>query len=259
MLGMRLDALDRGHRLPVRLFFGFAELTSRVPMSDVPKTLLYRPEVLGGPLLDLSAPAMRGPSFWSAAEREHMAMATAQWLRCPFCVDSHAEMTRIASDGPFSARPELTAILPFLEQVTLGQSAVRPDLPDDAIEQALRVNLIWNVVNRVANAFGFELRPGQLEKGTRSLHRFGYRFPGFLTGRRSGDPLDNLRQVVYPHGPEWEGYVGLVRDKSHRITSEDIAELKRTHVEDEIFEITASAAVSAGLRAFDAGMSVVRC
>ena len=59
-------------------------------------------------------------------------------------------------------------------------------MPHDAAMDALHVSLVWQVVNRLANAFGFALLPGQLESGTRSLHRFGYRFPRFLTGAGTG-------------------------------------------------------------------------
>lgn len=293
---MRLDVLDHEHRLRVRMFFSFAELTSRVPMSDVPKTLLYRPEFLGAPLLDLSAEMMRGPSFWTAGEREYMAMFTAQLLRCQFCIDSHTEMTRIASNGeidaadPSSARPELTAVLALLEKVTTAPDDVSSaDVPQgvgrEAVLDALYVNLIWNIVNRLANAFGFQLdSEEQLLKGTKSLHRFGYRFPGFLTGPtngvKTGDRYDrlagNLRTTVFdspaktdpatrraaassePSDAPWASYAAKVRDSSFRVTDTDIAELKASGLsEDEIFEITAAAAVGAGLRSLDAGRRAV--
>ncbi|MFF3468806.1 hypothetical protein ACWCQN_39010 [Streptomyces sp. NPDC001984] len=41
--------------------------------------------------------------------------------RCPFCIDSHAELTRIAGHGeidpddPGSARPQLRAVREFLD------------------------------------------------------------------------------------------------------------------------------------------------
>ncbi|MDX8056768.1 hypothetical protein SK571_46015 [Lentzea sp. BCCO 10_0798] len=293
---MRLDVLDHGHRLRVRLFFSFAELTSRVPMSDVPKTLLYRPEFLGAPLLDLSAEMMRGPSFWTAGGREYMAMFTAQLLRCPFCIDSHTEMTRIASNGeidaadPGSARPELTAVLALLEKVTtapddVSAADIPQGVPRKAVLDALHINLIWNVVNRLANAFGFQLdSEEQLLKGTKSLHRFGYRFPGFLTGptngAKTGDRHDrlagNLRTTVFdspaktdpatrhaaasgePAGTPWASYAAKVRDASFRVTDIDITDLKASGLsEDEIFEITAAAAVGAALRSLDAGRRAV--
>ncbi len=263
---MRLAVLERGHRLPARLFFGFAELTSRVPMSDVPKTLLYRPEFFGAVFLDLSARAMRGPSFWTAGEREHMAMRTAERLQCPYCATTHAELTRIAG-SPEPLRPELTAVLTFLADLT------PPDgVPYDAAMEALHVSLVWQVVNRLANAFGFVLLPGQLESGTRSLHRFGYRFPRFLTGAGTGTAEElrravlehpghtSLRQEAFAGGPMpsgWGNYVGLVRTASHRITDDDVAALRQNHTEDEIFEVTVAAAVGVALDHFDTGRKIL--
>jgi uncharacterized peroxidase-related enzyme len=297
---MRLSVLDNGHRLRARLFFAMTTLMSRVPMSDVPKTLLYRPEFFGRAMLGLSASAMRGPSFWTAGEREYIAMTTAGWHHCPFCVQSHTELVRIASTGeidaadPDSARPELRAVLGFLEKVTRTADQVvvsdvdsvrQAGVPDHAIVEALNVNLIWNVVNRLANAFGFQLRDGQLEKGTRALHRFGYRFPGFLTGgghrraRGSGqsESITDLRRSVLDSPavtdpatrtaaasggqlPEpWASYAAAVREASYRVTDSDIERFAAAgHSEDEIFEITVAAAVGAALRSLDTGREVIR-
>ncbi|MFS8097359.1 hypothetical protein LFM09_09470 [Lentzea alba] len=258
---MRLTVLDRGHRLPARMFFGFTELVSRVPMSDVPKTLLYRPDFFGAVFLDLSAKAMRGPSFWTAGEREYIAMRTAERLQCPYCAVTHTELVQLAGD-PTPLRPELTAALAFLEDLT------PPAIPHDAAVDALNVSLIWQVVNRLANAFKFELRPGQLESGTRSLHRFGYRFPGFLTGKGVGTP-EELRKAVLEApartspelrqaaaaGDAWGSYAATVRNASYRITDEDIAQLD--HTEDEIFEVTVAAAVGAALDHYESGLEVL--
>jgi AhpD family alkylhydroperoxidase len=266
---MRLTILDSGHRLPARLFMA---LTSRLGGSsspDIVRTLLYRPEFFSSALLALTADAMRGPSFWTAGEREYIAMTTAQWHQCPFCIDTHAELTRIAGNGeidpsdPASARPALSATVSFLETVTRTpeKTATPPDIPTDAIDEALRANLIWNVVNRIANAFGFVLREGQLKSGTAALHRFGYRFPGFLTGgrlsRNRAELVDDLRRTVRkPDGDEW--YVDLVRDVSYRITDADINRLLREgRTEDDVFELTVAAAVDAALRSYDAGARAI--
>jgi AhpD family alkylhydroperoxidase len=300
---MRLTILERGHRLPARLFVSIVSRLSRVEMSDVPKTLLYRPEFAGRALLDLSADAMRGPSYWTAGEREYLAMAIATLLRCPYCAVTHAELVRIASAGdldptdPGTVRPELRVTVAFLERLTAAPATVTADdldpirqlaIPDDAVSEALRVAVVWNVVNRLANAFGFTLRPGQLEKGTRSLHRFGYRFPGFVTGPKSGTGgtvpghgrerlVDQLRHSVL-HAPAVTDqatrmnaatggplpepaatYAAMVRDQSHRITDTDIARLSAANYnQDAIYELTVAAAVGAALRRYDVGVSALR-
>ncbi|GAA3689887.1 hypothetical protein C8D87_1011284 [Lentzea atacamensis] len=256
---MRLTVLDHGHRLPARMFFGFTKLVSRVPMSDVPKALLYRPDFFGGVFLDLTAKTMRGPSFWTAGEREYLAMRTSERLQCPFCAVTHAELIQIAGD-PSPLRPELLAASAFLDDFT------PPDLPRDAAVDALNVSLVFQVVNRLANVFGFELQPGQLKSGTRSLHRFGYRFPRFLTGPGEGTTAELRRAVLEApahtppelrraaaSGEAWGSYAATVRTASHLITDDDIARLKQDHTEDEIFEVTVAAAVGAALSHYDTG------
>jgi AhpD family alkylhydroperoxidase len=291
---MRLSVLDHGHRRRARLFLALTSMTSRVDSPDIVKMLLYRPGFLTRPLLELTADAMRGPSYWTAGEREYLAMRTAQLHRCPFCIESHAELTRVAGQGeidpddPASARPQLRAVREFLDRtsptpgrVNAGEAiAGLADLPDHAVREALRVDLVWNIVNRLANAFGFTLGEGQLRSGTRALHRFGYRFPAFLLadGPASdhGDVVADLRHAVLnapattdpalraaaaagdPLPEPWPSWATSVRDASYRITDGDVGRLTAAgRSEDQIFEVTVAAAVGAALRSFDAGRNAL--
>lgn len=277
---MRLTVLDTGHRLRARMFL-------RLTGSDAPdiaRTLLYRPEFFARPLLALTVPAMRGPSYWTAGEREYLAMRIAQANQCPYCIDSHSALTTIASRGDIrpddagSVRPELAAVDTFLDAARTGVPATVPDLPRTALDQALRVDLVWHVINRVGNAFGFTMRGNQLATGPKTLHRFGYRFPGFLLagGTRTdlGDPVENLRHSVLDapavtstarrHAaahdgdglPEpWRRYTTLVRDASYRITDEDVAGLAAP--DDEVYELTVAAAVGAALAGYHNGRNAL--
>jgi alkylhydroperoxidase family enzyme len=281
---MRLSVLDRGHRRRTKLFLTLTGAMSRVDSPDIVKLLLYRPGFFARPLLELTVDTMRGPSYWTAGEREYLAMCTAQQLQCPFCIDTHAELTRIASDGdidpndPARIRPELRAVRDFLATLAGAPDGAggTAGLPKDAVLQALHVSLVFNIIGRLANAFGFTLREGQLQSGTRSLHRFGYRFPGFLladgTAIGHGDAVANLRHAVLdapaitdaglrraaaagdPLPEPWHSYTATVRDASYKITDADIGRLTTAgHTEDQIFELTVAAAAGAALRCFDAG------
>jgi alkylhydroperoxidase family enzyme len=191
---MRLDNLDTGQRGPAKFFLLMASKASGAEMADVVKTFLYRPDFFGSAISKLSAEAMRGSSFWTAGEREYIALRTAKLFKIPYCVDIHTEMVHLASTGevdaenPASARTELTAILTILEKVTCSPDSVSRDdlaqvreagVPDDGVIEALHVAFVWNVVDRLAHAFDYQLSEGQLKKGTQALHQFKYKLPGF--------------------------------------------------------------------------------
>ncbi|HEY1920989.1 MAG TPA: hypothetical protein VGH27_35915 [Streptosporangiaceae bacterium] len=193
---MRLSNLEKGQRGPAKFFMLMASKASGAEMADVVKTFLYRPEFYGRAMVNLSSEAMRGPSFWTAAEREYIALQTAKLHQTPYCIDIHTEMVRLAANGeidaaaPNSVRPELTAVLAFLEKVARSpESAPESELahvrglgvPEEAITEALYVQFLWNVINRLSHAFDYRLSDGQLEKGTKALHQFKYKLPGFTT------------------------------------------------------------------------------
>jgi hypothetical protein len=67
---VRLEILNGDHAPPEAL--------------GVVKTLLYRPEVFGGWFSDELDGVMRGPSEWSAGERELFAAFASQLNQCLF-------------------------------------------------------------------------------------------------------------------------------------------------------------------------------
>lgn len=55
-----------------------------IPVLDVVKTFMYRPEYFGGPFCELAQIALRGHSEWSIGERELFGAFTAQLNQCLF-------------------------------------------------------------------------------------------------------------------------------------------------------------------------------
>jgi hypothetical protein len=81
---LRLAVVDHGHApAEAAILDVIRERTGREPLGVV-KTLLYRPELFGRPFSQVLDRAMRGPSDWSAGERELFAAFTSQLNQCLF-------------------------------------------------------------------------------------------------------------------------------------------------------------------------------
>jgi hypothetical protein len=81
---LRLSVVDSGHAPEEAAVLEIIrERSGREPLGVV-KTLLYRPELFGRPFSEALEQAMRGPSEWTAGERELFAGFTSQLNQCLF-------------------------------------------------------------------------------------------------------------------------------------------------------------------------------
>jgi AhpD family alkylhydroperoxidase len=193
---MRPSVLEQGHRLRARMFIRLIRVLSGQRIDAVAQMALYRPQFFGDPVLTLGPEVLRGPSYWTPAEREYFAVFTSRLNECPFCVRIHTETTRVESRGAIDVndsgtmRREVAAVLPLLEKVTRTPDQVASSdvdavraagVPDEGIVDALHVNLIFNIMNRLANAFDFSWDSDQhVRAGAQVIHRISYRMPRFL-------------------------------------------------------------------------------
>jgi hypothetical protein len=81
---MRLDCLESGHDPQEARVLGLIREQRGLEPPDVLKTLHYRPELFGRPFSETLDLAMRGPSDWSAGERELFAGFVSALNQCPF-------------------------------------------------------------------------------------------------------------------------------------------------------------------------------
>lgn len=81
---MRLEVVDSGHgQAEAAVLEQIRQARGAEPVG-VLKTLYYRPELFGRPFSDALDLAMRGPSAWSAGERELFAAFVSSLNQCPF-------------------------------------------------------------------------------------------------------------------------------------------------------------------------------
>jgi AhpD family alkylhydroperoxidase len=193
---MRLRILDSGHSFGTKALFAFIRTVSRQPVLDVVKLVKYRADFYGGPMQGVTQEAMRGPSTWSVGDRELMAAFVAQTNQCEFCAKAHAavaqgayhdekKVSALLSDLDTTAIEEpLRATLLMLNKLTrehvVNTDDMRAVLAAGAsrqqIEDALAVCFSFNVIGRLADAFGFFVPgPKAFEAGAKYLLARGYR------------------------------------------------------------------------------------
>jgi hypothetical protein len=83
-MALRLQKLRNGHGLLRKIQFALMPRAVGFPPNDVIRTLAYRQEIFGKAFSGLVQSAMRGPSFWTVAERELFAGYVSARNQCMF-------------------------------------------------------------------------------------------------------------------------------------------------------------------------------
>jgi AhpD family alkylhydroperoxidase len=193
---MRLQILDNGHGFGTKVLFALIQAVSRQPVLDVVKLVKYRADFYGNLMGAVTHEAMRGPSSWSVGDRELMAAFVANTNRCEFCTKAHGAVAQRAFGkakkvSALLSNPEIPAIdeplratLLMLDKLTREHAVDADDIRTvlDAgasrqqIEDALAVCFSFNVIGRLADAFGFFVPgPKAFEAGAKYLLARGYR------------------------------------------------------------------------------------
>ena len=193
---MRLRILDTGHGFGTKALFALIRTVSRQPVLDVIKLVKYRADFYGQPMSKVTHEAMRGPSAWSIGDRELMAAFVAKANQCEFCTRAHAAVAQRAYGNGKTASALLSGVdtaaideplratLLMLGKLTRDHTVYADDMrvvlaagaSPQQIEDALAICFSFNVIGRLADAFGF-LVPGPeaFEAGAKYLLARGYR------------------------------------------------------------------------------------
>ena len=191
---MRLDILERGHRLRTKALLAVIRLVSRQPVVDAVKLAFYRPEFYGAG--ELTHEAMRGPSDWSVGDRELMAAFVSKVNHAPFCIAAHSATSSLwyGDDAKVAAtladvttapiEEPLRATLLMLGKLTADHSIDADDIREvlaagvsaQQIEDALAVCLAFDITDRLSNTFDFTVAgPDAMTAGAKHLLSRGYR------------------------------------------------------------------------------------
>jgi uncharacterized peroxidase-related enzyme len=193
---MRLQTVEKGRTLRQKLMLGTMRLVIGIRVPDVLRIILHRPKFFGQPYYRWTQAIMRGSSEWSIGQRELFAAFTSHLNKCQYCLNHHkATSVRALGDeglvqsilekwntAPIDEKTK--AMLGFLKKLTLEPFYVTAadivplraaGLSDEAIEDAIHICANFNIINRLADTFGFELpSPKGLARSTEILLTRGY-------------------------------------------------------------------------------------
>lgn len=193
---MRPPVLEHGYGAGPKLLFRLVRLVSGNPLPDAAKITFYRSDFYGTHMKRFTQEAMRGRSTWSVGDRELMAAYVSKLNECPFCVGAHTATAARACEDPETVaavladldsapiEEALRATLRMLGKLasdgTLSAGDMRAVLStgvsDQQVEDALAVCFAFNVTDRLANAFAFEvLSQERFDAGAKYLLKRGYR------------------------------------------------------------------------------------
>ncbi|MEV6274473.1 carboxymuconolactone decarboxylase family protein [Nocardia sp. NPDC051832] len=192
---MRPDILNTGYRPGTKALFALIRLFSRQPIPDAAKLVFYRPDFYGDRAKKFTHEAMRGPSPWSVADRELMAAYVSKVNNTAFCIGAHTATAAQAYQDEKKVQAVLTdltsapiedglrATLHLLGKLTREGTTTADDMRKVLatgvtrahIEDALAVCAAFNITDRLADAFSFELlTPSGYASGAKFLLKRGY-------------------------------------------------------------------------------------
>ncbi|MFG1624423.1 carboxymuconolactone decarboxylase family protein [Kribbella sp. NPDC049227] len=192
---MRPEILNSGYKPGTKLLFAMIRLFSRQPVPDAAKLVFYRPDFYGNRAKVFTHEAMRGPSEWSVGDRELMAAYVSKVNETAFCIGAHtATASQAYQDGPRVAavlddletapvENGLRATLRMLGKLTREGKVGAEDMREvlsagvspQQIKDALAVCAAFNITDRLADAFAFEiLTPEGFDAGAKYLLKRGY-------------------------------------------------------------------------------------
>lgn len=173
--GTLLRQIERGARFNHRLLSRFISLASGMRFPGAARTAIKNRPFLGASLEAWTQAVMRGPSAWSAAERDLMAAMAAKWSACTFCVSMHGaaaarQMGRASVDAVLSdyrsapISDGLKATLEFLEIMMLRPRTMTEEHANAVLDRgisietlidAIEVGVVLKLISRYARALDF--------------------------------------------------------------------------------------------------------